>query len=114
MHTCLRRVPDPCLHTCLRMGLAYLPTNGSTHPSCTHAYTPVWQTYPAHEYDFAPKHMYVDQGDFVHFQWEVLYIGSILASPTACLLRGYGCAGTQNDLLAEAVILSTGTPIPAQ
>ena len=35
-----------------------------------------------------------------------LYIGSILASPTACLLRGYG--------RAEAVILGTGTPIPAQ
>ena len=37
----------------------------------------------------------------------VLYIGSISASPTAYLLRGYGRAGTQNDL-AEAVILSTG------
>ena len=36
------------------------------------------------------------------------------ASPTACLLRGYGHAGTQNDRLAEAVILSTGTPIPTQ
>ena len=40
--------------------------------------------------------------------------GSISASPTACLLRGYGRAGTQNDRLGEAVILSTGTPIPAQ
>ena len=35
-------------------------------------------------------------------------------SPTACLLRGYGRAGTQNDCLSEAVILGTGTPIPAQ
>ena len=43
----------------------------------------------------------------------VLYIGSTSASPTACLLRGYGCAGTQNDRLGEAVILSTDTPIPA-
>ena len=29
-----------------------------------------------------------------------LYIGSISASPTACLLRGYGRAGTQNDRLS--------------
>ena len=36
-----------------------------------------------------------------------LYIGSISASPTACLLRGYGRVGTQNDRLAEAVNLST-------
>ena len=43
-----------------------------------------------------------------------IYIGSILASPTAWPLRGYGCAGTQNDRASEAVILSTGTPIPAQ
>ena len=44
----------------------------------------------------------------------MLYIGSISASPTAYLLHGYGCAGTQNDRLAEAVVLSTGTSIPAQ
>ena len=31
------------------------------------------------------------------------------ASPTACTLRGYGRAGTQNDRLGEAAILSTGT-----
>ena len=43
-----------------------------------------------------------------------LYIGSISASPTASPLRGYGCVGTQNHRLAEAVVLSTGTPIPAQ
>ena len=43
-----------------------------------------------------------------------LYIGSISEAPTACPLRGYGHAGTQNDRLFEAVILSTGTPIPAQ
>ena len=42
------------------------------------------------------------------------HIGSISASPTACQLCGYGHAGTQNDRLSEAVILSTGTPIPAQ
>jgi hypothetical protein len=36
-----------------------------------------------------------------------VYIGSISASPTACPLHGYGCAGTQNDRLGEAVILST-------
>ena len=35
-------------------------------------------------------------------------------SPTACPLRGYGRAGTQNGRLSEAVILSTGTSIPAQ
>ena len=35
------------------------------------------------------------------------YTGSISASSTACLLRGYGRAGTQNDRLAEAVNLST-------
>ena len=40
-------------------------------------------------------------------------VPSISASLTACLLRGYGRAGTQNDRLSEAVILSTGTPIPA-
>ena len=30
-----------------------------------------------------------------------LYIGSISASPTACLVRGYGLAGTQNDRVSE-------------
>ena len=40
------------------------------------------------------------------------YIGSTSASPTACLLRGYGRASTQNDRFSEEVILSTGTPIP--
>ena len=39
---------------------------------------------------------------------------STSASPTACPLRGYGRAGTQNDRLAEAVVLSTGTSVPAQ
>ena len=34
--------------------------------------------------------------------------------PTACPLRGYGRAGTQNDRLGKAVILSTGAPLPAQ
>ena len=43
-----------------------------------------------------------------------LYIGYILASPTACLLRGYGRRGTHNDRLGKAVILSTSTSIPAQ
>ena len=43
-----------------------------------------------------------------------LYIGYISASPTACVLRGYGRAGTQNDRLGEAVTLSTDTSIPAQ
>ena len=38
----------------------------------------------------------------------------ISASPTACPLRGYGRAGTQNNRLGEAVMLSTGTPLPAQ
>ena len=37
-------------------------------------------------------------------------IGSISASPTARPFRGYGRAGTQNDRLGEAVILSTSTP----
>ena len=43
-----------------------------------------------------------------------LYIGSTSASPTACLLRGYWRAGTQNDRLDKEVIFGTGTPIPAQ
>ena len=43
-----------------------------------------------------------------------LYIGSISASPAACPLRGYGRAGTHNDRLGEAVILSAGKPVPAQ
>ena len=38
----------------------------------------------------------------------------ISASPAACPSRGYGRAGTQNDHLGEAVILSAGAPIPAQ
>ena len=42
------------------------------------------------------------------------HVGSISASPTACPLRAYGRAGTQNDRLSEAVILSTDTPIRAQ
>ena len=41
-------------------------------------------------------------------------VGSISASPTACLLRGYGRASTRNDRLGEPVILSTGTRVPAQ
>ena len=32
----------------------------------------------------------------------LLYIGPISASPTACLLRGYGCAGTPSDRLRAA------------
>ena len=43
-----------------------------------------------------------------------LYVGSILASITACSLRGYGHAGTQNDRLGPGVILSTDTSVPAQ
>ena len=42
------------------------------------------------------------------------YIGSISASPTAYPLRGYVRSGTRNDRLGEAVVLSTGTPIPVQ
>ena len=38
----------------------------------------------------------------------------VSASPTARVLRGYGRAGTQNARPAEAVILSTGAPMPAQ
>ena len=38
----------------------------------------------------------------------------ISASPTEYPLRGYGRAGIQNDRLAEADILSTGTPILAR
>ena len=45
---------------------------------------------------------------------DLRYIGSISASPTGCPLRGYGRAATQNDRLAEAIILSAGTSIPAQ
>ena len=41
-------------------------------------------------------------------------IGSISASLTACPLRGYGRGGTQNNRLSKAVILSTGTSVPAQ
>ena len=47
-------------------------------------------------------------------QYLVLCNNYISASPTACLLRGYGRASTQNDRLGEAVILGTGTAIPAQ
>ena len=43
----------------------------------------------------------------------VAFFPHFLAS-TACPLRGYGSAGTQNDRRAAAVILSTGTLIPAQ
>ena len=35
------------------------------------------------------------------FSGFVLYIGSTSASPTACPLRGYGRASTQNDRLGE-------------
>jgi len=28
------------------------------------------QTYPAHEYDFAPNHLFAAKGDLIHFQWE--------------------------------------------
>ena len=43
-------------------------------------------------------------GEWLHSSLQPLYIGSISASPTACLLRGYGRAGTQNDRLGEVVI----------
>ena len=43
-----------------------------------------------------------------------VYVGSMSASPTACPLRGYARAGTQNDRLGKVVILSTGASIPAQ
>ena len=36
--------------------------------------------------------------------------GTFKKKPTACPLRGDGCAGTQKDRLGEAVLLSTGTP----
>ena len=39
---------------------------------------------------------------------------TIYQSPTECPLRGYGRAGTQNDRLAQVLILSTGTPMSAQ
>ena len=38
----------------------------------------------------------------------------VSATPTACPLRGHGRAGAQNDRLGEAVVLSAGTPTPAQ
>ena len=40
--------------------------------------------------------------------------GSISASLTACLLRGYGRASTQNDRLGMAVVLSTSMSTPVQ
>ena len=43
-----------------------------------------------------------------------LYTGSTSPSPTACESGGHGRAGTQNDRLGEAVILRTGTHVPAQ
>ena len=46
--------------------------------------------------------------------WERLYIGSISAAPTACPLRGYGRAGTQNDRLGEGFLTVQGLlPMPA-
>ena len=44
----------------------------------------------------------------------LLYIGSTSALPTACLLRGYGRAGTQKDRLGKAVALGDGTSTSAQ
>ena len=35
-------------------------------------------------------------------------------SPTACLLRGYGRVGTQNDRLGKGVVLFIGAPILVQ
>ena len=49
-----------------------------------------------------------------HAEGGMLRHNYISASPTACPLRGYGRAGTQNDRLGEAVILNTGTPILVQ
>ena len=51
-------------------------------------------------------------GDDIEFA--IVCMGPVSASPTVYLLRGYGRADTQNDRLGEAVILSTGTRVPAQ
>ena len=56
--------------------------------------------------------MLIKKGGYQRFERRA--DGTISASPTACPLRGYGRAGTQNDRLGEAVVLSTGTPLPAQ
>ena len=57
-----------------------------------------------------------DRADIEHnmagVRWLYRYIGS--ATATACPLRGYGRAGTQNDSIGGAVVLSTGTRMPAR
>ena len=49
-------------------------------------------------YEYLPAHLCED------IYIGSIYIGSISASPTACPLRGYGRAGTQNDRLGETDI----------
>ena len=61
-----------------------------------------------------PSHAAHNLENFQHVSPRLFYIGFISASPTACPLRRYGRGSTQNDCLSEAVILSAGTPIPAQ
>ena len=109
------------MHVC-----AHLYTHGYAHVD-THVYVHVY----THAYTRACTRVYTNVCAYVythvHTQLERLsYIEDVIcgavicaitiigisASPTACPLRGYGRAGTQNDRLSEAVILSTGTLVP--
>ena len=74
--------------------------------------------YPEHVYTHVfthflhTTHMCAGTGD-THV-YVLLYTLIYSAPPTACLPRGYGRAGTQNDRLGEPVVMSTGTSIPAR
>ena len=72
---------------------------------CTHVYTHVYAHVHTHVYTlvrrvFSTTLFFADAQ--ANRMLRGLYIGSISASPTACLFRGYGRAGTQNDRLSDS------------
>ena len=93
LSTCLNRCLNSCLNTCLNTCL------NSCLNSCLNTFL---NTSLTAKISNQPS-LHCEAG-----------MSSISASPTACQLRGYGRAGTKNDRLGEAVVLSTGTPTPAQ
>ena len=92
----------------------HMPTHMSTHmPTHMHMHRPT--DMPTHMLTHMSTDMPTRRGALhCHARACPATIIGISASPTACRLRGYGHAGTQSDRLGEAVILSTGTTIPAQ
>ena len=101
-HTRAMHMPSAMPRHVYRRVYGHVITPGA--PDSRQSIVSMWPPWAA-RYSGVPQRVWI-------FTWP--QIGSISASPTACPFRGYGRDGTQNDRLGEAVILSTGTAIPAQ